>query len=422
MKALAAALLFLISVGLVLFLLNDQKKPGDREREIRRENVFVRFAKDQIREIDLTGPEGRLRLSRDADGNAQIKEPFMEAADPSQVDGLLGALELATVARVVGVSHPAMDPPLLRGSISMGTLSIGFRVGGDAPSPEGAHYFQVEGEKVVVVGKEFVATLLRGADAYREKGLIRFSMNDVDRFEIGAPNGERTMFRSISPERFVLSSNGFLASRSALDQVAHALADLRAEHFLQEQEGKRAENDALIEVAFDVREKKRVRILLGGACPDHPDDVAAVRTEPLRIAACVPKNAIRAFQRTDWVERAPLTLRFDEVEEIRIDGSAPFEAVRVGGGWKERRPEEEELDSAHADRVAEFILGYTRAGAESVAKGEPSNEGTVLTFRGHDRTETLRVFKSGAKVLREADSALLTFRAKDATILAPSLP
>lgn len=422
MKAFATFVLLVVGVGLVLFLIRDRQKPGDAERELRRNNVFVLFAKDQIREIELVGPNGTLRLTRGADGTSKIIAPIDETSDPSEVDALLGALELANTIRVVGDSHPSMQDPMLRGSIAMGGAVVRFWVGGEAPNPEGAHYFQVEGEKVVVVGKEFVATLLRGADSYREKNLISFSMNDVERIEVGASHGERVALRAIGNERFSIEPTGLFASRSAIERMAHSFAEMRALRFLRKEDSEAGERNAPIDVQFDVRQKGRARLLIGAACPGYPEEVAVVRTSPSHIAACVPMKAIDAFRESDWVERAPLTLHFDEIEEVRIDGEKPFEAVRVGGGWRQRIPDEKELDAAHADNVASFVIHYTAARAESVAKTEPLSEGSRLTFRGHDRTETLLLLSPKAAVFREGDGALLSFGAKEAAILAPSLP
>jgi len=407
-------------------LLVDRATVSDLDREIRKRDVFPSFRIDEVRRVELVHGAEILVLERTADSGAtswEMTSPRRERADPAPVDTLLRELEMATRVRDVPPAEAAgMDAPRVRGRVTVGALEYRFVLGAAAPRPEGAAYMRVEGEGTFVVGRSLSVQLLRGADAYRERTLAPYGEGGVARLEIRSAAGELTLERAGTTFR-LHDGGGLRASRLVVDRLFAALAEVRAETFLDDGQADVATAAPALTVVIVPRDasQPRVRLLVGGSCPGHEDGAAVVRTEPQRVSGCAARGPIATLEQSQdaLIDASPLFARADEIEELRIEpieGSGPrVDVARHGAGWHERAPEDRDLTADEVDSAGALVAALSNARAIDVRPGGglPSSARWRLTAvrAGAGAIEQVEI---GAP---EADGSALARRIDDGAIL-----
>jgi hypothetical protein len=416
-----------IPVGVVAFVF-DKGSITDTERQDRLHDVFPAYRRGDISAIELVQGGTKIHIERRPDpGDAgdtywQMTSPVEERADPAAVDRFVGDLEFAGAIRKVDPKAApdiakGFDPPRVSGILSMKSLVYHFALGGPAPVPEGAGYFRVDGEGMFVVSKDFVTSLMNGPAAYRERNVVPYLSLDLSALEVHTPDGGFTVTR-VDDVAFKLKSNGLRASRDGMDKVWSALAEAQAESFLTDKEADAAMAASPIRVVMTPKDTKKPKgeLLLGGACPGHPDDVVFVRVAPTRESACVPKGALDGLRTpvNALVDRRLFIARPDEVEEISFE-SVPagftLELARKGRGWHERKPADRELEGPEVDLANALVTKLTRGDATSVDPGHgapfSARARVRLTRTGSDVDEVVELGPTNELVRRAFDGALL---------------
>jgi hypothetical protein len=413
-----------LATGAVAYAyLVDRGKVSDSERTTRRRDVFPSFRVEDVRRIELVHGAEKLVLEREPGGASSwaMTSPRAEHADGAAVDALLRELELATWVRRVSDDGTSAASPRATGTIDLGSLEYRFALGAEAAKPEGAAYLRLEGEGTFVVGRSVAVQLLRGADAYREKTLVPYGGKDVATIALRSGGGPAvTLERHGATYRL---SGGLRASRAATDRMLMALADLRAEAFLDDARADAATSGAVLGVSVKSQDPQRppIELRIGEACPGMAEDVVVVRTSPSRISACASKGIVEALtpQPEALVDESPFFARADEMEELRleaVEGDAPrVDVARRGSSWHERAPEDRELSSEEA------ISASTLAQALAAARGTdarlpapnqafaPFARASVVRTGGEVRemVELSRPAADGTAILRRADDGAL---------------
>ena len=324
----------------------------------------------------------------------------------------------------------------MRGAVEVGPLHYRFVLGADAAAPEGAAYMRLEGEGTFVVGRSLKVQLLRGADAYRDRALVPYGMSDVARIELRAPAGGVVALERRGTSFRVGGAGGLRASRAEMDHLFGALADARAESFVEDAEADRAVGPEARAVVLVPRDPTRPRmsLLVGGACPSaNPalaGDVVVVRLEPSRASACAAKSLADALAAPaeSFVDRSPLVAHADEIEELRIEpaaaaaGGSRIDIARRGSGWHERAPEERDLDAAEADSANGLAASLAGARALDVRRAQAGErliaKARVTTVRtGGASTEVIEVAApdaSGVALARRIDDGAILRLPRDA--------
>jgi len=388
-----------IAIALGVWIWIDRGSITGSERAARPNNVLPAFRRDELSRVEIDKANEKLVLSRDVDRDAdaawRVESPFAGPADPNAVDQLLGALEFATYVRKVDPkAAPTFDSPRASGSITMGKLVFRFALGGVAPSPEGASYLKVDGNGVFVVSKELADQLLRGADAYKSRTIVPYLSLDLSSIDVKSKAGDVTIDRW-GELTFKLHGSGLRASRESLDKLWAALAEMRADTFLDgSAEGGTSDATARAdvkdpEVTITMTPKDgrpRGVILVGGACPGHADDLVVVRTEPTRVAACAPRGVLDGLTQSaaDLADTRLFFAHEDEVEEIGLTNAAAdqkIELARKGSGWHARAPFDRDLTGDEVDAANALASAVVRAKGTNVARigNEP------FTVRAHVR-------------------------------------
>ena len=386
MKKHAATIVLVVlafALGLWLWLDRDRVTQGERKR--RENSVFVAWRREELTQIRLQHDGETIVLERDARGASsegkeglwRMTSPRAERADPVAVERLLTTLEFATVARKVAESAPSLglDAPRASGAVQMGGLTTSFVLGGESPRPEGSGYFRVGDGAPIVVSKELVTALLEPSDTYRDRTVVPYLASELSRFEVTREGGGFALER-IDERSFRLAGDGLLASRTAVERLWAALAEMRAEAFPKDADADRLTAHPVVTVKLTPKDDKRpaAELVIGEACPAHPADVVVLRKTPTRAVACAPKDVVVALagDAMALVEKHPFTLHMDEVEELRLERIAPplaVEIARKGTGFHARSPFDRDLTAPEADAANALVTSITLGEATSVTRG-----------------------------------------------------
>ncbi|WP_437727281.1 DUF4340 domain-containing protein [Sorangium sp. So ce861] len=466
--ALAAA------AAVALFVL-DRGAVSTDEAERRRKHLFEAWRPDEITELTVTvAPPGAppaaqqtARLTRGGVDDAGQRPWSVDIdgqrypADEPTVDQLLGTLEFATAERRVSAEASdraalGLTAPRLTIALAMGPRRERLLLGGGAPTPPGAVYAEVAGRGVFVITKQLAAALDVPPDRFRTRSFVPYLPSELSGLTLEGAGGSRRFSRAPwgggrgagfhfaegSPE-----GSGVRVSAPALDLVLSALGRMQAEAFLSDDEAERAAASGgprvtLTLVPSDPTAKPGV-IDVGGACPDRPDHVVAVRREPTRAAACVPASLLDPLteEASRFVDLALVAAPLDEVAEVKLSSGEPgvrsLELARAGSEWHLRAPEDRPVPTETGRALVQAILDV-RAARLLPAASDPKALGLEpprATLRvvstpaaagegePQERIETLEIGAEQAGVVRVRrleDGAIAELPAAAAGALLPS--
>jgi hypothetical protein len=428
-----------------VWLWRDRDRVTEGERKRRENSVFVVWRRDELSKVTVVHDGETIVLERDRaskdkrgegkEGLWRMTSPRAERADPVAVERLLTTLEFSTVARKVSDgAATGLDAPRASGTVEMGGLAVAFALGGSSPRPEGSSYFRVGDEPPIVVSKELADGLLAPSDTYRDRTVVPYLATELARFEAKHPAGGMTLER-IDDHSFRVAETGLLASRTAVDRLWASLAEMRAEAFPKDADVDRLTAHPVVSLKLTPKDgtKAPAELVIGEACPGHPNDVVILRKTPTRVAACAPGDVVGALVAgaSSFVEKHPFTLRMDEIEELRLERSAApapgddsgtagdagapapaaIEIARKGTGFHLRAPSDRDLTTAEADAASELITRIATYEATSVARGGApfAAVGRALVHSG-DRQQIVELGaprSDGATLRRVLDDARL---------------
>lgn len=403
-------LMFLAVVGLVAYLFLDREKVSTTEAKLRTKNVFPAWRKDDLKRIEIAHDDETIVLAN-ANGGWALEAPVAGRVDGAAVDRLLGTLEFATRVRP---AEEGAGAERAHGKIVMGDLTFRFALGGPSPRPEGSSYLRIDDGAPFVVSKELTDALLARADTYRDRTVVPYLAKDIRRLAVEG----RFVLERLDERSFTV--DGLLAARDAVEKIWSALAEVRAESFVDVPEARR------LVVGITPRDAglPATELVFGDACPGKPADVVVVRTQPTRVAACVPRLALDVLggvAPADLAERHPFFFHHDEIEELRLEPTTAGKAIEVarrGSGFHLREPEDRELDGGEADAMRELLRLLELSVAEAApTKGAFSGPIARAKIRAGDAEEVVEV---GA--LDRAKREAFVHRLRDDAVLRVGLP
>jgi hypothetical protein len=265
----------------------------------------------------------------------------------------------------------------------------------------------------------------------------------LERIELEGPGGTRRLVRG-SWNGFRLA-NGPRANRQALDRILLQFARTSADAFVDPKAAEKAlANVEKIVITTTPKADKRLpkgRVEIGGKCP-RGEGIVALRTEPDRLAGCVPANVLVGLATTaeTLADRTLFWMRRDEVESLDIvDGDRKLSLARKDDRFVLREPVtgdvEADVGNARLDSILRATgklvdnpdlakLGLERppgkitvrsAAAqeaevvvETITFSAPGEDGVVYARREHDGA-VLELGREAARALR-ADASLVRSR------------
>lgn len=176
-----------------------EKKPFDL-----RDRTVLRFPRDAVKTLSVTGPEGAYALARDERGEWAFTAPLKTRAGRWAVDGLLGTLEglrmesIATAEaggagalKAYGLDRPARTVVLGLADGGTRTLEVGSEAG-----EKKHHVRDASGPMVVVVPGTLVEELAKGMAELRSKRVLDVATYEVEGFDVEADGAQRVHART----------------------------------------------------------------------------------------------------------------------------------------------------------------------------------------------------------------------------------
>jgi hypothetical protein len=447
-------LVALAAIAGAFVLVVDRGSVSTGEAIARKRNVLPAWRDDEVTEVSLTSRGRTARLHRGPLDDAGQRPWVVEidgvkhAAEEAVVDQYLGALRDGVADRKVtaggeSLASFGLDPPRAAIAIEMGPQRYRLLLGGPAPTPKGAVYAHVVGHGTMVITAQLAAALDVPLDGFRDKSMVPWGADEITAIALEGDGGPR---RFVRPGGSDTRGAGFRfdgstpegkvrASAAAIQRVQEALGHLDAEAFLDDAAADRA-LARRVGVTLALRDGRRAVLDVGGSCPDHPDGIVAIRREPTRMSACVPKGTLDALvlPAADFVDRHLLAAPIDEVTELKItaEGRAqPLEIARMGGGWHLRAPADRPLDPEIGRGLLERMLAIEATRLDPEPAGGLAALGldppratvrlvSVLPFRGIDagtgeRVETIAIGRDdgGEVPVRRLDDGVIARIPKD---------
>jgi hypothetical protein len=434
-RHLTTILLVVAAAALALYLLLTKDRLTTTEQKGREHLVFPAWRRDDVTRLEVTH-EGETIVLERANREAlwRMTSPREERVDQSAAERLTTTMEFATRLRpVVAGDTLGLDRPRATGVVKMGTLQFTIALGGASPRPEGSSYFRIDDGAPFVGSKELADALLAGSDAYRDRSVIPYLSLEMSKFEVihGAQGQSGFIVERFDERSFRIPSLEVLASKKALDRAWSAVAEMRAEAFPKDADADRLTANPQMTLRLTPKDTTKgiAELVVGGACPGHPDDVVVLRKQPTRAAACAPKGAIdqlREITPAMLVDTGPFSFRHDEIEEIRFEGDdvKTIELARRGTGFHQRKPVDRELSAAEGEAVSELLVMLEKTAASDVkaGRGAPFTSIAKAKIWVSERSEEVEVAaaEDGKAVVRRVrDDARLTLTAAQARRLVP---
>ncbi len=187
-KPLAILVAVLVGLGAYIYFVDSKKEAGDGET---RPKIFD-VAADKI--VELTVRSGGERtVLRKTDGQWQVVEPVQVKADEAEVSGITSSLASAENVRVVeeapgdvsafGLAEPRVEVGFrLDGEKEFRHLRLG-----DKTATQGELYASRGGKQVFLIPAYLESSFAKSTFDLREKNVLAFERDKVDRVEVEAP-------------------------------------------------------------------------------------------------------------------------------------------------------------------------------------------------------------------------------------------
>lgn len=444
--------LVLAAVVLALVAVWDRGRVTTDEATGRKLQLFDAWRSEDVGSLVLEGGPTRVELvatvAADGDRGWRLKEDEVErVADDQEVDDFLLTLEYAGFERrVEGLDRQTLglDAPYRVLRVSMGKLAYTLRVGGPAPSPEGARYAEVEGgarpKTTYVLKPAFVKALEEEPRTLRSKQLSPYLSSDVERYELETKTERYALRRAGTGGRATVDlaverpdGTTSRASYRTVDAWTTTLAKLEAARFVADPG--HVADAAIVRVVPKDSKRTRATLELGGACEGG---TLVRRVEPDPVAACVEPRLVEGLlvPAERFVDPYVLGLPESDVTEVKLaSDDTTVELARRGEGWHLRKPDDAQVEAAIGNAL---LARLARAEGQIVVGGDPKALGldkarslvrvVGLPDRaagpgGNEHVEELEVGADQdglVHVRRKTDGAILALSTAVAAVLLPA--
>lgn len=451
--------IFLCAMVVVLtgVLLWDRGNVSTGEADLRAENFVEAWRPDDITRVDV-GVGGReLALLHERDAEGALEWVLTEGGqrldgDEQAIVEYVANLELGMYVRKIDdVDRAALglEAPRATIVIHMGQLGYTLRIGGEAPTPKGAGYLEVEGggrgRVVYVITEATVDELLIDVTELLAKRLAMYYSPSVKKYAISSSAGELVLERGgwggSTMGAFLLKAKGqsdIRANRNEVDKLFLAISDVEVKTFVPVPSA--PPKDAVtIEVTPTDAKNAKVKLSLGtapdGTCGEGR--ALAVRHEPDSVAGCVDARLLERMRVTpeELRDRHVVgTAEGDILEILLTSGEDVVDLARKGEGWHMRKPTEGPAEKDPMERLLLRMIearGTVIESPDLAALGLEPPRATVrilgLPERMGAETDKERVEKLAigdpvdgtVHVLREDDKAVIAIDADTGGLFLP---
>ncbi|HYN04605.1 MAG TPA: DUF4340 domain-containing protein [Vicinamibacteria bacterium] len=184
------------------------KKPFDlRDRDV------LHVKRDDVRSLEVVGPEGGYSLARTDAGEWAFTKPLATRAGRWSVDGLLGTIEnlrmesvaadATTDVKPFGLDPPARAVTLVLKDGATRTLEIGAGAPDPTAPPKPTKYYarQKGASLVAVVPATLADDLSKGMGELRAKRLLEVATYETEGFDVAAGTTKKTYVKSSTKDK-----------------------------------------------------------------------------------------------------------------------------------------------------------------------------------------------------------------------------
>jgi len=202
-----------------------------------RDRRVLAFEKEQVREIRLVQPGGRITLAKGE--GWQLQSPVSAPADQQEVNDLLDRLHQAEVQGFVqeqpdSLAGYGLAPASVEVAVLLGDerAEKRLRVGGAAPG--GTYYAQDQSRPpVFAVDSSLVKELRKGAFELRDKKPLKFARDQVDRIELQRPGQFLAATKDTSGTWTIVSPQEQPAKSWKFNSLLSQLEQVEVEEFVE---------------------------------------------------------------------------------------------------------------------------------------------------------------------------------------------
>lgn len=429
----------------------------------RKNKLLPGLRQEDVSRVRLSRAGSELELRREGD-EFRIERPWAERADIASVRQLLGALDLASTLRPVEGVSPAqagLGAGSLLIQIETAKFAAKVRLGGNAPTPSGARYAELERSgkaQLFVVSQGVAAELDLPFEKFREARLLEYGRSELRKLTLTGEQGKLELEQRAHAGFFVrIGERWELSNRDAVEAVLTALSRLASEQLLEAKRARAALGKDALVVRLELSDEKVAPVTLsfGASCPTAPEQAFVLREQAGRAAraGCIPQDVAAALRISPEDARlfGAFSARPDEVEELRVSrGSVKLELARKDKAFvlRGKLTADVPLEAGNA-RIAAMLAArgapakeaFEPAGEvtlqlaggdeashreERVELGPPRADGKLCLKRTLDGVtlcldaESARAFEPDASLLRSL--AVLSFAASDVTQIVLEAP
>lgn len=189
----------LVALGAFLYFIDLPRQEEDLQTQHSRTTLLT-FDDRRITHLTVQTPTGRTTLSLNPDQEWVITHPIPTDADKRQVQGLLRAITLGRVTRVIEEHPPKLEPfglesPFVTLSVTAGPHEETLRLGDIGPIRNTLYAFRQSDQTVLLTTlapKDFIHKTF---DTLRRKEILRFHPANVQRVRLTYPSKEFVLYR-----------------------------------------------------------------------------------------------------------------------------------------------------------------------------------------------------------------------------------
>lgn len=208
-----------------------------------RSKAPLSFAKEAVEAIRLRADALRVRLERQEKEKWRITEPIQVAADFAKVSNLLRWITQDQIEafhnkpaslKAVGLDPPHGEIRLMLEGGTEATLFLGTKTKGSGAPKEGGIYARRSGEEDLLVLKgAFLEELPKQVADLRERKLLAFDREQVDRIELQTPKG-RTLLTKAEDTWRIKEPEDVPADQRMIDDLLWDLIAARIKEFVDD--------------------------------------------------------------------------------------------------------------------------------------------------------------------------------------------
>lgn len=368
MKIRTTIILFVLVVAAALFLaFHTGRQMSDEEYDIEQRRVFPAVdyqAPDDLMqrslvslavEVSLQRGGERLVIQRDpSDLTAEwwVTEPVRTRAETGRVRGLLSDLELLVAERTVESDEPiesgcGMNAPRLRIGVATFDKRLELLVGDQTLDGAGVYLMRTsEPQKVFVVAADAVERLNLSLSEVREKSVLRFDPERVNRIRLIMGGQTQIAFERVETAWRVTEPFDDVADAGEVMGLLNTLGEVRVEpgNFVADSPGALAQyglDHPILAVALRFEKGTERRLVIGDKAPEESGMAYAKRDDEPSVFL-VPEKLFGLVMRSPDDIRTHRALPFPPSAVRGLKVSLPdrsIQLVRVNDAWHFKEPE-----------------------------------------------------------------------------------